>query len=82
MNQKSLVKQVGKQWNDLSAEQKAPFEALGLSDKARYQKELKEVESNGYFTNSNGEKCKPAPKKASKQAMLPEKDQPIFKYKL
>ena len=86
--QNLIVKNVGLQWKALTEEQRSPFIAMAQSDKARYQKELKEVETQGFFTNSKGEKCKPSPKKVNKrvkehlQQKTPEKDLPVFKYKL
>ena len=86
--QNQIVKNVGLQWKALTEEQRSPFIAMAESDKARYQKELKEVETQGYFINSKGEKCKPSPKKVNKrviehlQQKTPEKDLPVFKYKL
>ena len=44
---------------------------------------MSQLENQGYFLNSKGEKCRPTPKKIKRHlAPSPEKDQTLFKYKL
>lgn len=81
MKQCDVMTETSKFWKPL--EDKSAFEALALSDMARYREQLKSVETQGFFLNSSGEKCRPGPKKQkSNLAHTPEKNQPVFKYKL
>lgn len=43
-------------WKQLDKETKAKFEAKSKSEEERYQKQLKEYETKGYFTNIDGTK--------------------------
>jgi hypothetical protein len=61
-------------WKNLTPDVKKAYEALASSDKARYQKEVQDLETLGYFTNSKGVKCQGAPRTKSpeKQLIIPE----------
>lgn len=49
-----IGKQSGEEWKKLTDSQKQKYEKLNLQDKSRYQKEMKEFEKTGFFTNSDG----------------------------
>ena len=50
-----VAKELGRRWNDLTEEQKAPFEKSSLEDRQRYEKEMKAYKAlNGQAANGNG----------------------------
>ena len=56
MKNTDLMREVAKLWNALDDRQKEPFVKLSTQDELRYQKEMKELETKGYFINKDGVK--------------------------
>lgn len=54
-------------WNELGSKLKAKYEKLASDDKERYHRELDQLQTLGYFTNSDGVKSTELPKKYTKQ---------------
>ena len=52
-----VPKKVGEEWREMNEEARKPYDKLNEEDKARYQRQLKEVESKGYFTKADGTEC-------------------------
>lgn len=65
-----VSKRVSEQWTKMSNDSKAPYEKLAIQDKSRYEKELKNLISKGYFLLEDGAKSSEfmnKPKKEKKQ---------------
>ena len=43
-------------WNNMSDEQKEPFNKLAQADKERYDRQKQELDTQGYFTLDDGTK--------------------------
>lgn len=56
MKPTDLAKQIGEEWQNLTEAQKKPFDALAKKDAVRYEKEMKQLETHGYFVNKDGVK--------------------------
>ena len=82
MSHTQAISECGKQWNSLNDEEKKPYEALAASDKARYQKEMEELETQGYYTNAHGLKCQSGPLKPKIKSQPPTLDQPLSSFTL
>ncbi len=50
------AKLAGTKWGLMTDKEKAPYEKLALDDKARHEKQLKELETKGYFKMDDGTK--------------------------
>jgi len=55
-SQIEAMKQCGAEWNTLTEEQKAPYNAKNKADELRYQAQKKELEEKGYFIMQDGSK--------------------------
>lgn len=60
-NPNTFVAAIGAKWREMTDEQKAPFIDLSKKDLERFQKEMKEFDSTGFFTNAKGEYSKDSP---------------------
>lgn len=50
------MRQVGAEWNVLTEEQKAPFNAKHDADVKRYEGQVKQLKEKGYFIMADGTK--------------------------
>jgi high mobility group protein B2 len=57
-------------WNDMPTKQKAKYEKLAADDKERYAKEIDQLQTLGYFINSEGIKSTELKKKYNKQERI------------
>ena len=69
-----LAKIIGDAWNGLSAKQKVPFEKKNEQDKVRYQEELDQLMTRGYFINQDGIKSTDIAVKKKRKAAAPVQD--------
>lgn len=51
-----ISKQIGEQWNQLEDSEKTKWVNLSIKDKARHDKELNQLQTKGFFVNSDGVK--------------------------
>jgi len=51
-----IAKKNGEAWKKLTEDQKKPYEALHQKDIKRHEKEMKEFNELGYYTNAEGVK--------------------------
>jgi hypothetical protein len=65
MTHMQAIVEVGGLWKNMTPDAKKPYDALAASDKARYHKMVQDLETQGFFTNSKGEKCQGAPRNMS-----------------
>lgn len=49
-----MVKKGAKVWNEMVEEQKKEYAEMAKLDEARHERELKEFNETGYFTNKDG----------------------------
>jgi len=49
-----ISKKTGEDWKKLSDDQKKKYESLKLKDGVRFEREMKEFNEKGFFTNSDG----------------------------
>lgn len=56
MSQKEALKVSGALWTNLNEEDRAKYEVMASNDKDRYQKELKDLITQGYFIMADGSK--------------------------
>jgi hypothetical protein len=54
MDHLDRIRHLGKTWKTLTDQQKEKYGKLAAEEKVRYAKETKELESNGFFVNSEG----------------------------
>jgi len=90
-NKKSIVevtaaevsKRLGANWNALDETQKQKYIDLNKKDKERYERELSELRSKGFFTNQDGVKSTslppPSPKKKRSASKPPQAPEPAAK---
>ena len=82
MTHMQAIVEVGALWKNLTADAKKAYDALASFDKARYQKEIKDLETHGHFTNSKGEKCQGAPRTKSPQKPVNIPEDQLLNYSL
>jgi len=56
MSFKEISQQNAKDWKNISAEVRKPYDQLVEKDRERYEKELKQLNELGYFINKDGVK--------------------------
>lgn len=67
------MKKAGEVWNSLDDDGKKPFVAMSSNDQIRYEKEMKQMDDTGYFTNKDGvcsSTLKAKPKKVKRNGMI------------
>lgn len=57
------AKILGEQWKAMSEEQRKPYVDMQTAEKARYDTQMKEMETKGYFTLPDGSKSSDHKKK-------------------
>jgi len=71
-------------WKALDDAKKAPYEKKAKEDEERYQKQMKELETKGFFTNTDGVKSSEmecdAKKKYGKDIVMPKKVMSAYLY--
>ena len=65
---------IGEAWNKLSDKQKVPFEKKNEADKVRYQEEMDQLMTRGYFINQDGVKSTDIAVKKKRKAAAPVED--------
>lgn len=76
LNHQEKIKEMGSMWKELSDDQKAVYQKMAEEDKARYERETREMEEQGYFINKDGIKStdiKPELKDFPKETVMPKK---------
>ena len=66
MTQTEALKASGALWTSLSEEERQKYEVMASNDKDRYQKELKDLITQGYFIMADGSKSSDHQAKAKK----------------
>ena len=56
---RDVLRQLGKQWSQLSDAEKQPYIAIHQQDKQRYERQLREYKETGRYSNSQGELDRP-----------------------
>ena len=57
-NMSEFSKEVAAKWNKLTEAEKEPFKKMQEKDQLRHQKEKNDLETKGFFINSDGENSK------------------------
>lgn len=74
-------KVMGQEWSAMTDKQKQPYIDLSIEDGKRYEKDLKQLEELGYFTNADGSKScdmKLHPRNFKAHVTLPKRRLGIF----
>ena len=65
---------LGEAWSKLNEKQKLPYEMKNSEDKVRYQEELDQLMSKGFFINQDGVKSTDIAVKKKRKAAAPVED--------
>lgn len=69
-----VAKIIGEAWNKLSDKQKVPFEKKNEKDKVRYQEEMDQLMTKGFFINQDGVKSTDIAVKKKRKPAAPVED--------